>query len=274
MSYPSVTGNDSTCSVQKAPAEVPRQQTPAADAASEAVVPLRRWYLPLKGLGEFLLAALFLIFAFPVLLVAACLIKATSKGPVFYLQNRVGRKGKIFRVIKLRTMIDNAEAQTGPVWCTQDDPRITRVGKFLRDTHLDEFPQLINVLLGQMALIGPRPERPEMVHQLEWKIPNYSQRSNIRPGITGLAQLKLPPDSDLDSVRRKQIFDLYYVRQMNGWLDLRILVSTGWLLLWAMGRGAFSLLSLPSSAHVLASMESFLEPDSERWIAQHRVPPK
>ncbi len=171
-------------------------------------------------------------------------------------------------------MVKNAEGKTGPVWSTKNDPRITPIGKFLRDTHIDEFPQLINVLLGQMALVGPRPERPEIVRELEWRIPNYSERTNVRPGITGLSQLKLPPDTDLDSVRRKQLFDLYYVTQVSAWLDIRILASTMWLLLRAIGRGAFSVLALPPSNKVMSSIESVVGADSELIIANRNLPPK
>jgi len=237
-------------------------------------VPIHFWYLPLKAVCEYVLAIGLLILSTPFLLVAAVLIKKGSKGPVFYLQKRVGKNGKVFRVIKLRTMVNNAESQTGPVWSTQNDHRITPIGKFLRETHIDEFPQLINVLLGQMALVGPRPERPEIVQKLEWKIPNYSERTNVRPGITGFSQLKLPPDTDLESVRRKQIFDLYYVTHVSGWLDIRILASTAWLLLRALWRGAFSLIALPPSSQVLSSVETIVGSESELLVAHRQVPPK
>lgn len=238
------------------------------------VVPSHQRYLPLKFLGEYILASLLFLISLPILLVAAIAIKVTSTGPVFYLQTRVGKRGKLFRVIKLRTMIQNAEGKTGPVWSSINDPRITPIGKFLRDSHIDEFPQLINVLLGQMALVGPRPERPEIVRELEWKIPNYSERSNVRPGITGLSQLKLPPDTDLDSVRRKQLFDLYYVTHVSLWLDLRILGSTAWLLLSAIGHGALSVFALPQSTAVVSKIESIVGPDSELVLAHRDLPPK
>lgn len=242
--------------------------------SSGSIIPRKRWYLPLKWVSEYLLAMLLFLLAIPVLVVVAIVIKATSDGPIFYLQTRVGKKGKLFRVIKLRTMVNNAEGKTGPVWSTHNDPRITPVGQFLRDSHIDEFPQLINVLLGQMALVGPRPERPEIVRELEWKIPNYSERSNLRPGITGLSQLKLPPDTDLDSVRRKQLFDLYYVSQVSAWLDIRILASTLWVLVRAIGRGAFAMFSLPPSAKVVSSIEGLVGSDSDLIIANRNLPPK
>jgi lipopolysaccharide/colanic/teichoic acid biosynthesis glycosyltransferase len=127
---------------------------------------------------------------------------------------------------KVRSMRLDAEAKSGPVWTTTNDPRVTRVGRFIRMLHLDEFPQLINVLRGEMALIGPRPERPEFVELLARDIPGYLDRLSVRPGITGLAQINLPPDSDLDSVRRKLAVDLDYIRQGNVFLDLRILGCT------------------------------------------------
>ncbi len=252
----------------------PRRLGYPSNGKAESVVPKRKWYLPVKWIGEYLLALVLFVISIPILIVAGLLIKATSKGPIFYLQNRIGKNEKLFRVIKLRTMVENAEGKTGAVWCTKEDPRITPIGRFLRDTHIDEFPQLINVLLGEMALVGPRPERPEMVEKLEWKIPNYNERSNVRPGITGLSQLKLPPDTDLESVRRKQIHDLYYITEISAWLDLRILGSTAWLLLRALGRGAFSLFALPPSAKVISSVETLVGPDSELLIAYQNLPPK
>jgi lipopolysaccharide/colanic/teichoic acid biosynthesis glycosyltransferase len=171
-------------------------------------------------------------------------------------------------------MVNDAEGKSGPVWSTQDDPRVTPFGRFLRETHIDEFPQIINVLLGQMALVGPRPERPEMVQKLEWKIPNYSERTNVRPGITGLSQLKLPPDTDLESVRQKQIYDLYYVTQVSAWLDIRILASTAWLLTRALFNGALSVIALPHSAKVMSRVENVVGPDSELLMAHRELPPK
>ena len=123
-------------------------------------------------------------------------------------------------------MIHNCESLTGPRWSMPGDPRITPVGWFLRRTHLDELPQLLNVLRGEMSLIGPRPERPEFVPELERELPGYTQRLAVRPGVTGLAQVQLPPDTDLDSVRRKLAHDLYYIRHVSPWLDLRLLVCT------------------------------------------------
>jgi lipopolysaccharide/colanic/teichoic acid biosynthesis glycosyltransferase len=186
--------------------------------------------LPLKSLIDFVLGLILLVLLSPVILAAAALVKLTSKGPAFYLQTRVGKDGRPFKIIKLRSMRPDAEAGRGAVWATVDDDRVTPVGRILRSTHIDEFPQLINVVMGDMSLVGPRPERPEFVRTFELQIDHYSSRLRVRPGITGIAQLRLPPDTDLNSVREKLEFDLYYVRHVSPWLDLLTLVGTGWQL--------------------------------------------
>ena len=203
-------------------------RTEPAMGVALPIEPRHTWYLPGKAACEFVVALGLLVVLGPIFLLAAAAVKLTSAGPAFYTQTRVGRRGRLFRIIKIRTMVHNAESGTGPVWSQRNDPRVTSLGRFLRNTHIDEFPQLINVLLGQMSLIGPRPERPEFVRDLEWRLPGYSERLNVRPGITGLAQLNLPPDSDLNSVRRKLLHDLYYVRYVSPWLDFQVLVFTGW----------------------------------------------
>jgi lipopolysaccharide/colanic/teichoic acid biosynthesis glycosyltransferase len=185
-----------------------------------------RWYPGFKVAADFVLASLLTIPALPIILLAALLVKLTSRGPAFYSQTRVGRHGRLFRILKLRTMIHNCESLTGPRWAIPGDPRITPIGFLLRKTHLDELPQLLNVLRGEMSLIGPRPERPEFVPELELALPMYRQRLNVRPGVTGLAQVQLPPDTDLESVRRKLAHDLYYIRNLTPWLDLRLLTCT------------------------------------------------
>jgi lipopolysaccharide/colanic/teichoic acid biosynthesis glycosyltransferase len=129
-------------------------------------------------------------------------------------------------------MTHECEKVSGPQWCIgTHDPRVTRLGRVLRRTHLDELPQLWNVVRGDMALIGPRPERPEFVPKLECAIPHYGHRLLVRPGVSGLAQVQLPPDTDLASVRRKLAYDLYYVRRMNPWMDLRLALCTAFHLL-------------------------------------------
>jgi lipopolysaccharide/colanic/teichoic acid biosynthesis glycosyltransferase len=183
-------------------------------------------YLRGRAVIEFTAALALAILASPVVLLAAVLVRLTSKGPAFYSQTRIGRNGKLFTIYKIRTMVHECESLTGPRWAMPEDPRVTRVGQFLRRTHLDELPQLFNVLRGDMSLIGPRPERPEFVPKLERAVPRYRQRLAIRPGITGLAQVHLPPDTDVESVRRKLAYDLYYIQNMNVWLDVRILAAT------------------------------------------------
>ena len=188
--------------------------------------PRHRWYLPLKGVCDRVLGLVLLVLFSPIIAVCALLVKLTSPGPVFYRQVRVGLDGQEFNIIKIRSMRTDAEAETGAVWCREGDSRITWIGRILRSTHLDEFPQLINVVRGEMSLVGPRPERPHFVQDFEKKSRHYSSRHLVRPGITGIAQLRLPADSDLDSVRDKLEFDLFYVRHVSPWLDVVTLVGT------------------------------------------------
>lgn len=177
-----------------------------------------------------------LIISLPILAFAIILIKMSSKGPVLFRQTRVGRDGEVFELFKLRTMVFDAEKQTGPVWAKENDPRVTSVGKFLRKSHVDEIPQLVNVLKGEMSLIGPRPERPEFVSKLSGEISDYPKRLRIRPGITGLAQVKHSYDSNIRDVRKKVKLDLLYIKRMCFLTDLRILLNTVAVVLT--GRGA------------------------------------
>ena len=184
------------------------------------------WYSSAKGAFEFVFALLLLIFTAPLILFAMILIKVTSRGPAVYTQTRLGRNGQPFTIYKLRTMTHNCESLTGAQWSKPGDCRVTRLGRWLRKTHIDELPQLWNVLCGDMSLIGPRPERPEFMPQLEQAIPLYRYRLHARPGITGFAQIQLPPDSDLDSVRVKLAYDLHYVRNMSFRFDVAIYLGT------------------------------------------------
>jgi lipopolysaccharide/colanic/teichoic acid biosynthesis glycosyltransferase len=217
-----------------------------------------RWYLPLKAACEFVFALTLLILTLPLVALMAWLVKLTSRGPAFYKQKRVGQYGQQFTIVKLRTMVDNCESLTGPRWSIPGDPRVTRIGQFLRATHLDELPQLINVLRGEMSIIGPRPERPEFLPKLERSLPGYRNRLLVRPGVTGLAQVQLPADTDLESVRRKLRYDLFYVRWASPSLDLRILLCTivhmFGVPFWLAGK----LLAVPSSAVVEAEQTSAL----------------
>lgn len=224
------------------------------------VRPLRqRWYLSCKYVVDLALAALLIVPAVPLILLASLLVKLTSRGPAFYTQTRVGEDGRLFTIWKIRSMIHNCESLTGPRWSMPGDPRVTRIGAFLRASHLDELPQLLNVLRGEMSLIGPRPERPEFVPELERELPGYWQRLRVRPGVTGLAQVQLPPDSDLTSVRRKLAHDLYYIRHLTPWLDLRLLLCTA---LYALGLPfgvAGTLLGIPDGAAVEEAMSDVLD---------------
>jgi lipopolysaccharide/colanic/teichoic acid biosynthesis glycosyltransferase len=197
-----------------------------ATGTNVVVAPSPARYLALKGPFDFLLAGVGLLLAAPFIVLAAVLVKLTSRGPVFYSQVRLGLGGRPYRIFKIRTMVHNCEKLSGPRWSTSGDPRVTVIGRLLRRLHIDELPQLWNVLKGDMSLVGPRPERPEFASQLERAIPNYADRLLVRPGVTGLAQVQLPPDCDLESVRRKLLRDLYYVERVTWWLDVQILLCT------------------------------------------------
>ncbi|MFQ3648350.1 MAG: sugar transferase, partial [Anaerolinea sp.] len=161
-----------------------------------------------------------------ILPVIAIAIKRDSPGPVFYTQARVGRYGRLFNIIKFRTMITDAEKFSGAVFAGENDPRITRVGRFLRRTRLDELPQLINILRGDMSLVGPRPERPEHVARLQEKIPFYRTRHVVRPGLTGWAQVRYHYGADDHDAMVKLQYDLYYIRHQSVLLDVDILIRT------------------------------------------------
>ena len=196
------------------------------DAAVADSTLAQRVYMPFRRLLDFTLALAVCLIAAPVVLLAAALVRLSSRGPAFYSQTRVGRAGKLFTIYKIRSMIHNCESLTGPRWTIPGDPRVTPIGWLLRRTHIDELPQLVNVLIGNMSLIGPRPERPEFVAELEQAIPDYQQRHAVLPGITGLAQVQLAPDTDLESVRSKLQCDLHFIRHLSIWLDARILLAT------------------------------------------------
>jgi lipopolysaccharide/colanic/teichoic acid biosynthesis glycosyltransferase len=175
---------------------------------------------------DFAMALILLILTAPLMFAAMLLVRLTSRGAAIYSQRRLGQGGKVFTIYKIRTMYEDSERHSGATWCFPGDPRVTPVGRVIRLTHLDELPQLINVLLGEMSLVGPRPERPEFLPRLEGALPEYRRRLAVRPGVTGLAQVQQPPDTDLLSVRRKLNYDLCYVDRVNPWLDLRIVLAT------------------------------------------------
>jgi lipopolysaccharide/colanic/teichoic acid biosynthesis glycosyltransferase len=177
-------------------------------------------------------------------------VRLTSSGPAFYSQLRVGRGGREFRIYKLRTMYHNCEQKSGVVWSTPGDPRITPLGAILRKTHVDELPQLLNVLRLEMSLVGPRPERPEIIPVLEREIPTYRARLKVRPGVTGLAQLRLPADTTIQSVRRKLAYDLYYIQTCGPWLDFRLVLCTALKMFGLSLSGTLRALCVPGDAAV------------------------
>jgi lipopolysaccharide/colanic/teichoic acid biosynthesis glycosyltransferase len=162
----------------------------------------------------------------PLLLVTAAAVWATSGRPIFFLQRRLGRGGRMFHIVKFRTMRPDAEARTGPVYASTTDPRVTPVGRWLRRLHLDELPQLFNVLAGQMSIVGPRPERPHFVNQLRKDVPVFELRNCVRPGITGWAQVRLPYADDSEDARSKLEYDLYYVLHRSIAFDTAVLLET------------------------------------------------
>ena len=149
-----------------------------------------------------------------------------DRGPVFYAQERVGREGKHFKLFKFRTMIQDAESQTGQVWAAEDDPRLTKVGKTLRRLHLDEIPQVINIMRGEMSLVGPRPERPVLAEQFNREVPGFSQRLRVRPGIAGLAQVR---GSYWTDPSYKLKYDNLYIETMSPWVDIKLLFLAVWV---------------------------------------------
>lgn len=168
------------------------------------------------------LGLIFLALAFPFIALA---IYIDSPGPIFYVQERVGQGGRIFRAYKFRTMVPDAE-KNGAVWAQKNDPRVTRVGRILRKTHIDEFPQFINILKGEMSAVGPRPERPEFVEELAREIPFYRVRHAVKPGMAGWALVKYGYASSKEDTVIKLQYDLYYIKHWSVWLDLVILLKT------------------------------------------------
>ena len=188
--------------------------------------PIPVWERRTKRLIDIAASAVVLVLGMPLWLAVGAVVRVTSPGPAIYRQTRVGRQGQSFTMYKYRTMVDGAERDTGPVWADRRDDRVTGVGRWLRRLRIDEIPQLWNVLRGQMSLVGPRPERPYFVRQLTEQIPLYSRRHRVQPGITGLAQVKWRYDTDLDDVRQKLKYDLFYIESMSLGLDAKILFQT------------------------------------------------
>jgi lipopolysaccharide/colanic/teichoic acid biosynthesis glycosyltransferase len=197
---------------------------------------VRKSFNRLKRMLDLTLSVVALTLCLPILAFVALLIKLTSPGPIVYTQRRVGLNGNVFRIYKLRTMRTDAEKNSGAVWARKKDPRITPIGRILRKSHFDEILQFFNVLKGDMSIVGPRPERPEIVRELVAKIKNYDQRHSVKPGITGLSQVSWSYDVTLEDVKRKVKYDLLYIKKMCLLVDLRIMART--FLVMTTGRGA------------------------------------
>ncbi len=184
------------------------------------------WADLLKSIFDRTTALGMLLVLWPVMIVTAIAVKLTSPGPAIFSQERVGRDGKNFTLVKFRSMYVDAESRTGPVWATEDDPRITPTGKFIRKTRLDELPQLFNVLAGSMSLIGPRPEREVFVEELAETIPYFRQRHLVKPGLTGWAQINYPYGNTVEDALQKLQYDLFYIKYQSFVFDLSILFNT------------------------------------------------
>jgi sugar transferase (PEP-CTERM system associated) len=189
-----------------------------------------------KRIFDIVCSLIFVILVLPLLPLVALIIKLDSHGPVFFRQLRVGEMDKPFFIYKFRTMRQDAEKGTGAVWAQKDDPRVTRIGRLLRKTRIDELPQLYNVLKGEMSFIGPRPERPEFVAELKKIIPFYSERHFVKPGVTGWAQVRYPYGASAEDAIEKLRYDLYYIKNVSPYLDMVIVIDTVKVMLF--GRGA------------------------------------
>lgn len=187
---------------------------------------MQPWEESAKRLMDLVVSLVILTVSAPLWIFIGIAIKMNSPGPLVYSQERVGKDGKIFRMHKFRSMYKDAESKTGPVWATANDPRVTRVGRFLRKTRLDEIPQFMDVLRGDMSLVGPRPERLHFVESLSKEIPLYKRRLGVKPGITGWAQIKQGYDTSIEDVKSKVRYDLFYIENMSFRMDIKILIIT------------------------------------------------
>ena len=194
------------------------------------------WQAQIKRIMDISVSLIVLIFGAPVCLLITILIRTTSAGPIIFKQERIGQNGKPFNMLKFRSMYEDAEKRTGPKWATENDPRVTPFGRFLRKTRFDEIPQFVNVLKGEMSLVGPRPERAFFIEQLKREIPWYIRRIKMKPGITGWAQVKHKYDESIEDVRQKVLYDLYYFENMSLLLDLKIVLRT--IIVVFTGKGA------------------------------------
>jgi lipopolysaccharide/colanic/teichoic acid biosynthesis glycosyltransferase len=196
----------------------------------------RRRFTEFKRFFDTLVSAIGIVIAMPIIAITGMVIKIVSPGPIFFRQERVGWDGRIFKIYKIRTMELDAEKYTGPVWARENDPRLIKFGRLIRKMHIDELPQLFNVLKGEMSIVGPRPERPVFVRQLSREVRDYQKRIRVRPGITGLAQIWHKYDETIEDVKKKVRYDLLYIREMCLMVDLRIMLQT--IVVAARGKGA------------------------------------
>jgi exopolysaccharide biosynthesis polyprenyl glycosylphosphotransferase len=186
--------------------------------------PLSGSAVVMKRVIDLVGAAILILLCLPLWIVLAILIKLESKGPIFYSQERIGLDGRSFSIVKFRSMVEGAEKQSGPIWATEDDPRRTRMGTYMRTWNLDETPQFLNVFRGEMSLVGPRPERPHFVNQFKAEVPSYLRRHLVKSGITGWAQIHgLRGDSSIEERTR---YDMWYIENWSLWLDVKILSRT------------------------------------------------
>lgn len=196
------------------------------------------WEKKLKRISDVIISLIILIVTLPLNILVSIVIKFDSRGPILFKQDRIGMNNKIFKIYKFRSMFQDAEKQTGPVWSKKDDPRVTRIGKILRQLRFDEIPQFYNVLKGEMSLVGPRPERPYFVEMLAEQLPYYKRRLKVRPGITGWAQVKHKYDESIEDVKVKLRYDLFYIENMSLRMDIKILART--ILVVLFGKGHYS----------------------------------
>jgi sugar transferase (PEP-CTERM system associated) len=188
-----------------------------------------------KRMFDVIVSAIILAFTGPIILITALLVKLESKGPAFFRQRRVGLYGEHFEILKLRSMRQDAEVGGVAVWAQKDDPRITRIGSVIRKLRIDELPQAWSVLKGEMSFVGPRPERPQFVADLEARLPYYAERHMVKPGITGWAQINYPYGASIEDARHKLEYDLYYAKNYTPFLDILILLQTVRVVLWPEG---------------------------------------
>lgn len=193
------------------------------------------WEHQVKRLMDIFFSAIVLIGFLPIWLLVGIIIKLESKGPALYKQERVGLNGKSFMIYKFRSMIQDAESKSGPQWATKKDPRITKLGNLLRKVRIDEIPQFINILAGEMSLIGPRPERPFFVDQFKKEIPFYARRLKVKPGLTGWAQIKGGYDTSIENVKEKLQFDLFYLENMSLRMDMKVIFNTIYIMVSGKG---------------------------------------